>query len=153
MTERAGEEREYGVGVPRMSASVAFDAVLYAKDLGALAAFYQRVLGSDALHQEATHVVLPIGGGRLWLHAIPAVHAASIEIARPPVLREDAAIKLSFAVASLSVARRLAEAHGGGVAPPERAWESEGMWHLDAWDPEGNVIQLRAPSTPERPVT
>jgi predicted enzyme related to lactoylglutathione lyase len=133
-------------GVVRVSASPAFEAVLYAKDLGALAAFYQQVLEVAPTHEEATHVVLPVGGGRLWVHAIPAAFAASIVIARPPELREDAAVKLSFPVRSFAFARRLAERHGGGVAPPERAWESQGTWHLDAWDPEGNVFQIRASS-------
>lgn len=129
-----------------MSAPLAFDAVLYAKDLRVIAAFYQQVLGAVALHVEPSHVVLPIGGGRLWVHAIPAAYASSIHIAHPPVLREEAAIKLSFPVSSLSVARAVVTAHGGGVAVPERAWEYQGTWHLDAWDPEGNVLQLRAPS-------
>ena len=130
-----------------MSEPLAFDAVLYAKDLGVVATFYLKVLDAVPLHAEPTHVVLGIGGGRLWVHVIPAAHASSIQIAHPPELREEAAIKLSFPVASLSGVRGIVTAHGGGVAAPERAWEHQGTWHLDAWDPEGNVFQLRAPST------
>jgi predicted enzyme related to lactoylglutathione lyase len=130
-----------------VSAPLAFDAVLYAKDLAGVAAFYQQVLGVVPLEAAPTHVALLIGGGRLWIHAVPAAHASSIQIAQPPELREEAAIKLSFPVASLSAARELATAHGGGAGAPERAWEHQGMWHLDAWDSEGNVIQFRAAST------
>lgn len=133
-------------GVLLLSATLAFDAVLYAKDLDAVAGFYARLLDVVPLTVESTHVVLPIGDGRLWVHAIPAAYATSIRIAQPPALREDAAIKLSFAVASLSVARDTGTAHGGGVSAPERAWQDQGTWYLDAWDPEGNVFQLRAQS-------
>lgn len=130
-----------------MSAPPAFDAVLYAKDLAAVAAFYQQVLGAVPLEMESTHVVLPVGGGRLWVHAVPAAYASSIHIAQPPELREEAAVKLSFAVPSLTAARAVVTAHGGGAAAAERAWQYQGTWHLDVWDPEGNMIQLRAPTT------
>jgi len=107
--------------------------------------FYERVLGVAPVHAEQTHVVLPIGDGQVWLHAIPAAYASTIVIASPPEPREDAAVKLSFPVASLTTARHVAISHGGGVAPAERAWELEGTWHIDGWEPEGNVIQFRAP--------
>jgi predicted enzyme related to lactoylglutathione lyase len=125
---------------------MAIDAVVYAKDLGVVAAFYEQVLSVTPLAVQTTHVLLPIGNGRLWIHAIPAEYSATIEIAQPPQLREETPIKLSLPVSSLTAARRTAMACGGGVAASDRAWEYEGTWHLDAWDPEGNVLQLRAPS-------
>lgn len=129
-----------------MSAPLSLDAVVYAKDLPAVAEFYRQLLEVAALSEEPTHVLLPVGTGRLWVHAIPAEYAADIEISRPPRLREETPIKLSLPVASLASARRAAAATGGGVADADRAWEYQGTWHLDAWDPEGNVLQLRATS-------
>lgn len=129
-----------------MSATLAIDAVLYAKDLGAVAAFYRHLLGVVPMAEHPTHVLLPIGSGRLWVHAIPEEYAADIAITRPPQRREENPIKLSLPVASLADARQVAVAHGGGVAEADQAWEYDGTWHLDAWDPEGNVVQLRAAS-------
>lgn len=122
----------------------ALDVVLYAKDLGRMRAFYQQALGLAVTEVAPTHVVLQVGSGRLWLHAIPEAYASAIQIGDPPAPREEAAAKLSFGVASLSAVRALTAQHGGGVAPPERAWELDGAWHVDGWDPEGNVIQFRA---------
>ncbi len=36
---------------------------------------------------------------------------------------------------------------GGGLAAPDAAWSWRGQLHLDGWDPEGNVFQLRQPLT------
>ncbi len=124
----------------------AFDAVLYANDLRVITEFYAALLDTTPIEEASTHVVLPVGACRLWLHAIPAAYASTMHIAQPPALREDASIKLSFTVPSLATARETVTAHGGGTAAPERGWELNGTWHLDAWDPEGNVLQLRAPA-------
>lgn len=125
---------------------MSLDAVVYAKDLASVAAFYRQLLEVAPLAEEPTHVLLSIGSGRLWVHAIPEAYASDIEISRPPQLREETPIKLSLPVTSLARARVAATATGGGVADADRAWEYQGTWHLDAWDPEGNVLQLRATS-------
>jgi predicted enzyme related to lactoylglutathione lyase len=126
-----------------MSTKPTIDAVIYAKDLSVVAAFYGTALNLTPLHTESTHVLFKLGDARLWVHAIPAQYAADIHIATPPALREDSAVKLSFPVQSIAAARDVIIRSGGGIADPERAWEDAGTWHLDAWDPEGNVIQLR----------
>lgn len=128
-----------------MTTQPSIDAVLYAKDLAVLATFYQRVLNLSPLVSEPTHVVFALGEARLWVHAIPAQYAADIHIATPPSLREEAAVKLSLPVRSLADARHALRDSGGGISAPERDWENAGVWHLDAWDPEGNVFQLRGP--------
>jgi catechol 2,3-dioxygenase-like lactoylglutathione lyase family enzyme len=120
------------------------DAVLFVKHLNAMAAFYQRILGVSALGAGDSYVELPVGSGRLLLHAMPAAIAVDVHVTIPPELREDAAVKLTFPVTSLTRARRLAEVNGGGVAPEEREWEHDGRRYVDGWDPEGNVIQFRA---------
>ena len=100
-----------------MSLSNSVDAIVFAKHLGSMARFYERTLGAVSLREESSHVTLQIGAGRLLLHAIPDEIASSMSMAVPPVLRDDAAVKLSFAVSSLPIARSVAAAHGGGVAP------------------------------------
>ncbi|MDX2183465.1 MAG: VOC family protein [Gemmatimonadaceae bacterium] len=123
-----------------------FDALVYAKSLDAVAACYASVLGVAATDRAPTHARFAIDGGQLWIHAIPAAYAAAIQIDTPPSRREDAAVKLSFFVPSLAQARDAVLALGGGADGADRAWAMDGLWHLDAWDCEGNVFQMRAPS-------
>jgi predicted enzyme related to lactoylglutathione lyase len=75
--------------------------------------------------------------------AIPARIAAHIEIATPPLLREDTPIKLVFVVHSIAAARSVAPVHGGELNPPDTDWDLHGGRVCDGQDPEGNVIQLR----------
>jgi hypothetical protein len=77
------------------------------------------------------------------IHAIPPDIAASFEITRPPVRREETPVKLVFLVTSIRAARALAIAHGGQVDPIEREWVFGTYRVCDGHDPEGNVIQLR----------
>jgi predicted enzyme related to lactoylglutathione lyase len=73
----------------------------------------------------------------------PARIAEQIQIASPPVRREDTAVKLWFAVPSLAAARSLVARLGGELNGPEREWQFEGDRVCDGHDPEGNVFQLR----------
>jgi predicted enzyme related to lactoylglutathione lyase len=118
-------------------------AVVYAKNLDKVGAFYAAVTGFVVTHSAADHMTLAGESFQLVIVAIPASIAAGIEIADPPVRREDTAIKLMFAVPSLSAARKVVAAHGGELNPIEWEWQSEGVRVCDGHDPEGNVIQLR----------
>ncbi|WP_225616859.1 hypothetical protein [Variovorax sp. 38R] len=69
--------------------------------------------------------------------------AARVQIAQPPVPREDTALKFIFPVASLAEARRLAAESGCALKPVAAEWEFNGYRHCDGHDPEGNVFQLR----------
>lgn len=126
-----------------MSTPAGFGAVIFAKDLGRLAAFYQGLLGLSAAQVEADHIVLDGPGLQLVIHAIPAAIAADIHIETPPQRREDTPIKLFFQVPSLDLARARAAALGGALNPPEQVWSARGFRACDGHDPEGNVIQLR----------
>ncbi|MBL9205010.1 MAG: hypothetical protein JNN01_07985 [Opitutaceae bacterium] len=117
-------------------------AVLYAKDLDRLAAFYEGLLEVRVTDSAPTHRVLESAATRLILHAIPAEFAASIEIATPPALREDATTKLMLQVRSLAATRSSAAALGGGVFSPQREWVYGGFRVCDGFDPEGNVVQF-----------
>lgn len=116
-------------------------ALLYAKDLPTLSAFYQELLGLTVQHADADYHVLASPDTQLIVHAMPPAIAETIEIATPPALREDAAIKLFFTVPSLAAARARARALGGDVF--EEEWEGPGFRVRNAHDPEGNILQLR----------
>jgi len=118
-------------------------AVVYAKNLSCLSAFYSRVAGFSISHSEADHVVLESSTLQLVVVAIPEHIASLIEIQSPPVRRESTPLKLVLPVASLSAARVLAAQHGGQLDAEGREWEFQGSRVCDGQDPEGNVFQLR----------
>lgn len=115
--------------------------LVYAKDLVRLSRFYCDVLGMAVRHTDADHHILGDGDLQIVVHAIPAVIADTIEIATPPAPREDAAYTPFFTVASLAAAREAARLAGGGVF--EEGWEGPGYLVRNAYDPEGNILQLR----------
>lgn len=118
-------------------------AVLYARDLGRVQAFYREVIGFEVSHVESDHVVLDSPGFQLVVLQIPPAIAESIEMARPPKRRTDTAIKLVFPVNDIAAARTAAGLHGGELNPAEREWTFQGCCVCDGCDPEGNVLQVR----------
>jgi predicted enzyme related to lactoylglutathione lyase len=116
--------------------------VIYAKNKRRVSAFYQGVLGLEVVESDAAFDLLAGPSVEVVVHAIPKAWAAGITISRPPVLREDAAIKPVFAVASLDAARQAAQRLGGGLRGAEAAWAWRGQWQLSGWDPEGNIVQF-----------
>jgi predicted enzyme related to lactoylglutathione lyase len=125
------------------SAPAATGAVLYAKGLARVSAFYAELTGMPVTHSEPDFVVLGSALFQLTVVAIPAHIAKDIHIATPPVRREDTPIKLSFTVPSLARAREQAARHGGELNPAEREWPYQQHRVCDGHDPEGNVFQLR----------
>jgi predicted enzyme related to lactoylglutathione lyase len=130
-----------------MPSALAAGAVVYAKDMPRVSAFYAEVARLRVTHADHDHVVLESEGFQLIVHAIPADSAASFEITTLPLRREDAAVKLAFPVPSLAAARALAAKHGGELDPAEREWQFQDSRICDGHDPEGNVIQLREAAT------
>lgn len=118
-------------------------AVLYAKDLNQLVQFYSAVAGVDLEKSEDGFAVLGRAPSQFVIVRIPEHIAADIQIATPPVRREDAPIKLAFTVADIAGARNRAAELGGSLNPVEREWEFEGAKVCDGNDPEGNVFQVR----------
>ncbi len=118
-------------------------AAVYAKDAGRLAAFYAETLGLDRIEDGATFVLLASSGVELAIVQAPPAVAETIVVAEPPVVREDTPVKLSFLVDDVEAVRPVVARLGGGLAAPEAAWSWRGQLHLDGWDPEGNVFQLR----------
>ena len=118
-------------------------AVVFAKDITRLAAFYEQLCGLTVVHAESDHIVLESGAVQIVVHAIPKRIARTITITQPPVVREETPIKLFFAVPDLAQARLRAAELGGQIAPAGKEWEARGFRACDGHDPEGNVIQLR----------
>ena len=118
-------------------------SVVYAKDMDRVAAFYQRTLGLSELERDAGFMRL--GGPDLEVVVVrmPEAIARTVDIATPPVLREDTPLKCSFRVADLARVAGEAAATGGGTKPVTDAWSWLGELHLDGHDPEGNVVQFR----------
>jgi predicted enzyme related to lactoylglutathione lyase len=113
-------------------------AVLFAKDLPAVAAFYSTALGMRVVASDEYHTLLDCFGFELVVHQIPRQIADGIVVERPPKRRTSSAVRLDFPVQDLAEARRRARAFGGGIddAPPSWA-EPKASFHF-GYDPEGN---------------
>jgi predicted enzyme related to lactoylglutathione lyase len=123
--------------------SIQGGAVVYAKNLQLVARFYAEVCGLAETLRDDGYVTLECDGIELVVLEIPAHIANDIEIATPPLRREDTALKLMFVVDSIAAAREKARERGGVIDPADRQWEFRGMRVCDGHDPEGNVVQLR----------
>ncbi len=117
--------------------------VVFAKSVKKLSTFYVRTLGLEVLENARSHQLLRGHGYEVVVHAIPAKIARDIPIAKPPVLREDSAIKPSFVVPDLQALRLAVVATGGWLKPEEMAWTIRGHKVLDGCDPEGNILQFK----------
>jgi hypothetical protein len=118
-------------------------AVLYAKDVSRLVAFYSAVLDLRAVDSNDNHVVLESRAFQLVVLGIPADIASSIEITVPPGRRATVAFKPVFFVPSLAAVRAAAEAFGGVLNSADKEWWFQGCKVCDGLDPEGNVVQFR----------
>ncbi len=116
-------------------------ALLYAKDVERLAAFYETLLPMARIHAAADLIVLESPDFQLVVHAMPPDLAAQVVVMSPPVRREQSALRLFFTVSSLHEARSVAAGLGGEVFPG--LWYGPGFRVSNACDPEGNVFQLR----------
>jgi predicted enzyme related to lactoylglutathione lyase len=120
---------------------LALNAVVYAKDARRLAGFYGQLLSLSAVESGDGFVRLAAAGYELTVVQAPPQIADTLVIADPPAVREETPVKLSFAVAGIEALRPLIEGLGGGLR--EAGWSWRGARHVDGWDPEGNVFQLR----------
>ena len=115
-------------------------AMIFVVDLEQMEAFYRDVLGLrpiDATRHQDWVEFETDGGAPFALHAIPAQIAATIQLASPPVPREQGSCNLTFTADDLDAERtRLTDL---GVLILGRPW---GDW--DVVDPEGNVLGVRA---------
>jgi predicted enzyme related to lactoylglutathione lyase len=141
----------YGVIRPLRSSTVKAAAVLYVKQLDRMSSFYQRCFGMVAAERAADYHVLESDAWTLSLRAVSQEIAGTIHLSTPPERRADTPIKLAFDVSNTEVLKALVAELGGPVDPTTTEWDFRGFRHCDAIDPEGNVIQLREPLTPQPP--
>jgi len=125
-------------------------AVVFAKDVSRMATFYEQLLSMSVKYSDPMKVVLESEAISLVIHGIPEQIAATILLTDPPELRKDTAIKLYFPVSSISDARVQASILGGGINPAFMEWGTECFRACDGFDPEGNVIQVRAHVSEEK---
>jgi predicted enzyme related to lactoylglutathione lyase len=118
-------------------------AVLYAKSVATVQAFYESAVGLEVDYAESDHVVLASQGLQLVILRVPEAIAATITLTDPPRRRTETPIKLIFEVESLARTRALAPKHGGELYAPAAEWTYRGYRICDGTDPEGNVIQCR----------
>lgn len=118
-------------------------AVLFAKDLPRIAAFYRELLGMTQTVTESRLIVLESATYQLVIHGIPKAVADRVNITTPPERRENTALKLVFPVKSLADTRAAAPAWGGQVDKPSAQFSARGFTACDGFDPEGNVVQFR----------
>ncbi|HHQ4471961.1 VOC family protein [Aeromonas sp. S41-2] len=116
-------------------------ALIYARDPGLLSHFYRTLLQMEIRSQSDELIVQENADIQLLLHAIPAPYAEQVVITTPPQLREQGAIKLFFTVPSLAWVEAKAADLGGGLLPQQ--WSGPGFVVRNAFDPEGNILQLR----------
>jgi len=126
-----------------MSTQPKAGAVLFAKDVARLAAFYAQVLAVVPKQAQAEKVVIEAEDFLLVIHAIPQASAATVEITSPPVLRENVPVKLFLPVRSLTHARLSTQQLGGGMKAVDAEWSGPDFRACDGFDPEGNVVQFR----------
>jgi hypothetical protein len=120
--------------------------VVYVVDLDRMASFYEAVC--DLLVAERADgdvVTLETPALSLSLVQAPSWLAEQIVLTDPPERREDAALKLSFPVASLARVRELSPQYGGLLDDPGTEWEFRGCRVCHGQDPEGNVVSFRQP--------
>ena len=118
-------------------------AVLFARRLDQVAAFYSNVLGLREAHRDGDHILLESPGFQLVVHRIPGHNVETVDVAEPPVRRATAAFKPVFFVHRLATVRAIANAHGGAMEASDKEWSFNGVLVCDAVDPEGNVVQFR----------
>ena len=118
-------------------------AVLFAKNLPRVAAFYRELVGMTQTVEESRVIVLESASYQLVIHGIPKKIADSIQISTPPTRRVDLPTKLVFPVHSLAQAREAAVALGGKIDASSNQFTARGFTACDGHDPEGNVVQFR----------
>jgi predicted enzyme related to lactoylglutathione lyase len=118
-------------------------AVIFAKDMRRIAEFYRALVGLQVTYEDDAVIVLESASQQLVIHGIPAKAAASIQIASPPKLRENAAVKLVFPVDSIADVRARAPQLGGALHAKHEEFQTRGFKACDGHDPEGNVVQFR----------
>jgi catechol 2,3-dioxygenase-like lactoylglutathione lyase family enzyme len=113
-------------------------AMLFAKDMERMTAFYRDGLGLAVVPERSEEgwVVFDADGTLFALHAIPAVIASGIQIPDPPDERSQTPLKLVFETADFEGVCSRLQARGAKLREPRSSGSR------DVIDPEGNVLSL-----------
>ncbi|MEO1082501.1 MAG: VOC family protein [Pseudomonadota bacterium] len=114
-----------------MSGPARHGAIVYARDVRELAAFYQRFFGMTQTRETPEFIALDLEG----LSVI--VHEAPVEFPRKTINT----VKLFLTVPSLKQAREQVVEEGGAALEGE--WSNAFFRLCNIADPEGNHIQIR----------
>jgi predicted enzyme related to lactoylglutathione lyase len=117
-------------------------AIIYAKDMNRLAAFYA-AMGFHQREVDPTCIVLQGLDAELSIIQAPGVIANSIDLGSPPQQRTMTPIKLVFIVDAIEETAVLINTHGGRVDRGKARWRFGEYFLQDAVDPEGNILQIR----------
>jgi predicted enzyme related to lactoylglutathione lyase len=120
-------------------------AVLYVKQLDRMRRFYSECFALRIAETTDAYCVLESDVWTLSLVVVLDDLAATIQLADPPRARDDVPVKLAFSVRSIDDLRVPVSQLGGRIDPGTVPWDFKGLRHCDVVDPEGNIIQLRAP--------
>jgi predicted enzyme related to lactoylglutathione lyase len=118
--------------------------VIFSVNVRRAAAFYEAVLGALSVVELSGDIRLVNDQDEVLIHSLPETIAATIQISTPPAARDGTPIKPVFDVESLDVALEGVSNKGGVVTG--RSFSDGGLERHDVLDPDGNVIQLRAPT-------
>ena len=119
--------------------------VIFSVDVRRLAAFYEAVLGVTPTEANLVESVFDFAAVVANTQSVPASVTEAISIQSPPEARERSPIKPVFDVDSLRAALEAVERNGGVVTG--RTFSIDGLTRHDVLDPDGNIIQLRSPSS------
>jgi predicted enzyme related to lactoylglutathione lyase len=119
--------------------------VIFSVDVRRLADFYQAVLGLTPTNDDSDDIRLRNDREEVLVHSVSARVAKTITIHSPPKARDSSPIKPVFDVESLHAALEAVELNGGVATG--RTLNLDGLTRHDVLDPDGNVIQLRSPSS------
>lgn len=121
-------------------------AVLFAKHLDRVAAFYVGALGFRRASGDRDHTILHCDGFELVVHQIPKAIADGIVITDPPKRRTSAGLRLDYPIASVEEARKRARSLGGDVDDAPPPWAGRDANFFFGYDPEGNQFGVSARS-------
>src|SRR5207244_3521927 len=113
-------------------------AIIFAKDMAVMRAFYGEALGLAPIAETSTPdwAEFAAGGMSLALHAIPREVAQAIVVSSPSRARDDVPVKLVFWVDDVRAEHARLLARGVSMREPQ-PWGA-----CDGVDPEGNVFQI-----------
>jgi predicted enzyme related to lactoylglutathione lyase len=119
--------------------------VIFSVDVRRLADFYEAVLGVTPTNDGSGDIRLRSDREEVLVHSVPVSVAKTISIQSPPVARDSSPMKPVFDVDSLEAALEAVETNGG--VSTGRTFSMDGLTRHDVLDPDGNIIQLRSPSS------